>query len=383
MFRANLVARIKDLLRLTLKIKNEPDYSHLEEERIGILLTNLGTPDSCEPADVRRYLKEFLWDPRVVEVPRLAWWFVLNFIILNTRPKRSAAAYKKVWTEEGSPLLTISQQQAESLQHALDQQYPDRFKVVLAMRYGQPSIQDGLEKLRQAGARRLLVFPLYPQYSASTTASTFDAVTTEFQHWRWLPEMRFINHYHDDERYIETLAQSVRDFWREHGKPEKLVMSFHGVPKDYLLKGDPYHCECHKTGRLLAEKLELDAEDWQLTFQSRLGPKEWLKPYTDHTLEAMGKAGVKNVQVVCPGFSADCLETLEEIAMENRETFLQAGGEQYEYIPCLNSRDTHIDMMLKLVEQHAAGWDLGKTAEQSKLEAGERDRRAKQLGAER
>ena len=365
-----------------MKIKNEPDYSHLEHDKIGILLTNLGTPDTCETGDVRRYLKEFLWDPRVVEVPRPIWWFALNLVILNTRPKRSAAAYKKIWTEEGSPLLRISEQQASALQHTLDEKYADRFKVVLAMRYGNPSISDGLEQLRQAGARQVLVFPLYPQYSASTVASTFDAVTAELQHWRWIPELRFVNHYHDNEHYIEALAQSIRDFWREHGKPEKLLMSFHGVPKDYLLKGDPYHCECHKTGRLLAQKLELDDDSWQLSFQSRLGPKEWLKPYTDQTLESLGKQGVKNVQVVCPGFSADCLETLEEIAMENRDTFLEAGGEQYDYIPCLNSRDNHIDMMLQLVEQHTAGWDLTKTTEQQQVEVHERDRRAREMGAE-
>ena len=364
-----------------MKIKNEPDYSHLEEEKTGILLTNLGTPDSCETADVRRYLKEFLWDPRVVEVPRPIWWLALNIVILNTRPKRSAHAYSKIWTDEGSPLLTISRKQAEDLQTALDKHHSGKFEVVLAMRYGNPSISDGLEKLRQAGARRVLVFPLYPQYSASTTASTFDAVTSELQHWRWIPELRFINHYHDDDNYIEALAKSVRDCWRDRGKPEKLVMSFHGVPKDYLLKGDPYFCECQKTGRLLAEKLQLADDQWQLTFQSRLGPKEWLRPYTDQTLEALAKEGVKNVQVICPGFSADCLETLEEIAMENRDTFVNAGGEQYEYIPCLNSRENHIDMMAGLVEKHVSGWETDKPAEQVKEEVRQRSERASVMKA--
>jgi len=353
-----------------LKIVNEPDYSHLEQDKIGVLLTNLGTPDSYSTSDVRRYLKEFLWDPRVVEVPRFAWWFVLNGIILNTRPKRSAKAYQKIWTEEGSPLLNISQQQAEALQNNLEAEAPGKYIVTLAMRYGNPSINSGLEQLRKAGARHLLVLPLYPQYSASTTASTFDAVTSELQNWRWVPELRFVNHYHDNALYLQTLEQSIRDFWREHGKPEKLIMSFHGVPKEYLLKGDPYHCECHKTGRLLADQLGLQEDEWLLTFQSRLGPKEWLKPYTDKTLEALGKEGVKNVQVVCPGFSADCLETLEEIAMENRDIFLEAGGSQYEYIPCLNSSDSHIQMMAELVNRHVAGWSVEQSEEQLQARKG-------------
>jgi len=368
-------------LSITLKIKNESDFSHLEQEKIGVLLTNLGTPDSPSKSDVRRYLKEFLWDSRVVEVPRLIWWFVLNFVILNTRPKKSAAAYKKVWTDQGSPLLVFSKQQSESLQIALDKQYPNKFKVVLAMRYGQPSIKDGLEALRKASARRLVVLPLYPQYSASTAASTFDAVTNELQHWRLIPELRFINHYHDNAHYIDALAKSINRYWAEHGKPEKLVMSFHGLPADYLTKGDPYHCECHKTGRLLSEKLGLSDDQWVLTFQSRLGPKEWLKPYTDHTLEQLGKEGVKNVQVVCPGFSSDCLETLEEIAMENRDVFLDAGGEKYEYIPCLNNEDSHIHMMQKLVEQHISGWDLGPSEKRLLKEIEERNQRAINLGA--
>jgi protoporphyrin/coproporphyrin ferrochelatase len=355
-----------------LKIKNEPDFDHHEIAKTGILLTNLGTPDSCETRDVRRYLKQFLSDPRVVEVPRPIWWFVLNLVILNTRPSRSAKAYSKIWTDDGSPLLKISQDQAEALQQALSQKYPDSFEVVLAMRYGNPSIADGLEALRARGVRRVLVFPLYPQYSASTTASTFDAVSSELQNWRLIPEVRFINHYHDNEMYIDALASSIQAYWQEHAQPEKLLMSFHGVPRDYLEKGDPYHCECHKTARLLAKKLGLSDDQWQLSFQSRLGPKEWLKPYTDHTLESMGKSGVKSVHVVCPGFSADCLETLEEIAMENRDVFLEAGGQSYDYIPCLNADESHIDMMMSLVEQHTTGWPLLENMDQLKEEANQR-----------
>jgi ferrochelatase len=336
--------------------KNTTDYRHDAPECLGVLLTNLGTPDSPRPSDVRRYLKEFLWDQRVVEIPRIAWWFVLNLIILNTRPKRSAAAYAKVWTDEGSPLLVISKQQAKALQAELDGQFSGPVKVELAMRYGNPSIAEGLEKLRLAGARRIVVLPLYPQYSASTTASTFDAVTNEIQGWRWIPELRFINHYHDENAYISALASSIQGYWSEHGQPEKLVMSFHGIPKEYFMAGDPYFCECHKTARLVAEELGLEAEQWQLTFQSRLGPKEWLTPYTDKTLETLAREGVKKVHVVCPGFSADCLETLEEIAMENKEVFIQAGGEDYKYISCLNDEPGHIDMLAGLVLRHTQGW---------------------------
>lgn len=319
-------------------------------------MANLGTPDAPDTKAVRRYLKEFLWDPRVVEMARPLWWVVLNLIILNLRPRRSAHAYAKVWTEEGSPLLVISRRQRDALQVALKEKFGSGVQVALAMRYGNPSIAAGLEELRQAGARRLLVMPLYPQYSATTSASTFDAVTHELQTWRWLPEMRFINHYHDFPPYIQALAGSVRNYWSEHGQPERLVMSFHGIPEDYFHAGDPYHCECQKTGRLLAAALDLPAERWLLTFQSRLGPKQWLQPYTDKTLRALGKEGVKNVHVICPGFSADCLETLEEISLQNREIFLAAGGKDFGYIPCLNEEPAHVTALAQLAEQHARDW---------------------------
>jgi len=331
-------------------------FKHTQADRTGILLVNLGTPDAPDRASVRRYLKEFLSDPRVVEGPRLPWWLVLNLIILNTRPGRSAKAYQKVWTEQGSPLLSISREQEAALRASLAGQFGDHVRVELAMRYGSPSIESGLAALREQGVRRILVLPLYPQYSATTTASIFDEVTDQVRKWRWLPELRFINHYHDEPAYIAALADSVRKWREEHGDAERLMMSFHGIPQDYFEKGDPYFCECQKTGRLLAESLGLQENEWQLTFQSRLGPRQWLQPYTDHTLEQMGKDGVKSVQVLCPGFSADCLETLEEIAMENRDVFLEAGGERYEYIPCLNADKAHIDMLTGLVMKHIAGW---------------------------
>jgi len=361
---------------------NNPDdktFQHAAPDITGVLLVNLGTPDAPDRAAVRRYLKEFLWDPRVVEMARPLWWLVLNLVILNTRPRRSAHAYAKVWTDEGSPLLVISRHQCAALQAGLQEQFGSGVKVALAMRYGNPSVAAGLDELRQAGARRLLVLPLYPQYSATTTASTFDAVTQELRSWRWLPEMRFINHYHDFPAYIDALAASVRNYWAEHGEPERLVMSFHGIPEEYFRAGDPYHCECQKTGRLLAAALELPAERWLLTFQSRLGPKQWLKPYTDMTLKALGKEGVNNVHVICPGFSADCLETLEEISLQNREFFLAAGGETLGYIPCLNADSAHVTALLQLVGQHAGDWlaHAGPTA--AELDA--RRRRALALGA--
>lgn len=358
------------------------NFRHDQAESLGVLAVNLGTPDSPARSDVRRYLKEFLWDPRVVEVTRPVWWFVLNGIILNTRPRRSAEAYAKVWTEEGSPLLVISRQQRNALQSALQATLDVPVHVALAMRYGNPSIAKGLAELRSEGARRIVVLPLYPQYSATTTASIFDAVTDELRGWRWLPELRFINHYHDDPAYIAALADSVRRHQAQHGTPDKLILSFHGIPREYFLKGDPYHCECHKSGRLLAEALGLADDQWQLTFQSRLGPREWLKPYTDETLKQLAHQGVKKVQVICPGFSADCLETLEEVAMENKAFFLEAGGKEYGYIPCLNAEPAHIDMLSDLVMRHAGGWtDISAYPTDEALRR--RKERAMAMGAEK
>lgn len=319
---------------------------------IGLLLVNLGTPDSPSKADVRRYLKEFLSDPRVVEGSRIAWWLVLNGIILNTRPKKSAAAYEKIWTREGSPLLYFTRRQADALQQKLGAQV----KVVMAMRYGSPSISRGLDELKQAGCNKVLLFPLYPQYSATTTGSVFDALSHELQQWRWIPELRMINQYFDHPGYISALAESVRSYQQENGPPEKLLMSFHGLPKSYIEAGDPYADQCEETARLLADALELDASQWQLSYQSRVGPKDWLQPYTDKALQQWADQGVKHIQVICPGFAVDCLETLEEIAMQNRELFLAAGGEHYQYIPCLNDSDAHIDMLTSLAQQYLGGW---------------------------
>lgn len=335
---------------------NLQTFHHDQAPQTGILMVNLGTPDAPDRASVRRYLKEFLWDPRVVEMARPIWWLVLNGVILNTRPGRSAKAYQKVWTDQGSPLLEISRRQRDALAARLARNLGHEVPVALGMRYGSPSIRSALEQLRDAGSRRILVLPMYPQYSATTTASIFDAVTAELRHWRWLPEMRFVNHFHDEPAYIEALASSVRRHRAEFGDADRLLMSFHGIPEEYFHKGDPYFCECQKTGRLLAESLGLGDDRWQISFQSRLGPKQWLQPYTDQTLEALARDGVGSVQVMCPGFSADCLETLEEIAMENRDTFLAAGGERYEYIACLNDDEEHVAMLAGLIDRHTQGW---------------------------
>lgn len=335
----------------------ESVYNHSTTPVIGVLLSNLGTPQSPEPADVRRFLKEFLWDPRVVELPRPLWWLVLNGVILNTRPRRSARAYKKIWTDKGSPLAVIITQQVKALRGAFANH---NVIVEPAMRYGAPSLASGLEKLRQQGADRILVLPLYPQYSATTTGSTFDAVAGALKTWRRLPEMRFVNHYHDHPGYIAALASSISRYWQQHGQADKLLLSFHGIPEEYFHKGDPYFCECQKTARLLADKLNLDNHQFQVSFQSRLGTRQWLQPYTDKVLQDMASSGVRSVQVCCPGFSADCVETLEEVAMENRDVFLNSGGKQYEYIPCLNDSQAHIDFLKKLIDQHIAGWQIGK-----------------------
>lgn len=365
-----------------MKYLNTPDYKHDSQPCTGVLITNLGTPDAATTTALRRYLAEFLSDPRVIETPKWIWWFILNGVILRIRPPRSAEAYQEVWTEEGSPLLTISLEQQQALQIELEQRVSGPVHVEVAMRYGNPSIPSALQKLRQANAQRILVFPLYPQYSAATTASTFDAVAGYFRQCRWVPELRMINHYHDHPGYIEALANSIQQHWQQHGKPEKLLFSFHGLPKDYFLSGDPYHCECHKTARLVAEKLELEKDDWITTFQSRFGPREWLTPYTDFTLKELGNSGTKNVHVICPGFSADCLETLEEIRLQNRDFFLEAGGEHFDYIPALNAGPEHIDLLADIVTMHSQGWpefDSNYNQEQAQQELLETEKRAATL----
>jgi len=315
---------------------------------VGVLLANLGTPDSPETADVRRYLAEFLADPRIVERPRWLWKPILHGIILRVRPRRAARAYRKIWTGEGSPLLSIGREQAHRLQARLGTEIP----VSLGMRYGRPSIAAGLQELRRKGVRRIVVLPLYPQYSATTTGSTFDAVSAELTTWRAVPELRFLNRYHLHPAYLDALAASVREAWSGRPRGERLIFSFHGLPRRYAEAGDPYPSECEQTAAAVAERLGLQADEWLLSYQSRFGPEEWLQPYTDETLRRLATEGVRSVDVIAPGFAADCLETLEEIAMANRDVFIDAGGKEYHYIPALNARSDHIEMMAQLVEKH-------------------------------
>jgi len=356
------------------------DFRHDQDDCTGILLVNLGTTEAPTRDAVRRYLGEFLWDPRVIEIARPLWWLILHGVILRLRPSKVARAYQSIWTDKGSPLLAISERLSVALQQRLSQQVSHRIEVALAMRYGQPSIEAVLQILRERGMRRLLVVPMYPQYSATTTATVFDEVTRVLQGWRWVPELRFIQHYHDHPRYIAALADSVRAHWREKTPPEKLLMSFHGIPKRYFLAGDPYFCECQKTARLLAGELGLTADQWQLTFQSRVGREEWLKPYTDKTLAAWRKQKLPSVDVICPGFSVDCLETLEEIEQQNRELFEARGGGAYSYIPALNDSPGQLDLLAELVDMHLQGWEGHARASVEGRQ--ETQRRAQALGAE-
>jgi ferrochelatase len=363
-----------------MDFQGQPDFAHDAPLRAGVLLTNLGTPDAPERKAVRRYLAEFLSDPRVVERPRWLWLPVLYGIILNLRPQKSAAAYAKVWSEEGAPLLVISRRIAKAVAHTLEQTLGTPVPVALGMRYGNPSIESALNYLRDRGADRIVVLPLFPQYSASTTASTFDAIAGVLARWRWVPELRFITHYHDDPGYIEALASTIRAWRENNGAGEKLLLSFHGIPQRYFDAGDPYHCHCQKTARLLAEALDLDAERMAISFQSRFGPEAWLKPYTDETLKAWAEAGVRRVDVAAPGFAADCLETLEEIAMQYAEAYREHGGE-LRYIPALNDEPVHVEALCRRLIREAGEW--WQNDAQSKDEANARLKRARALGAAR
>lgn len=332
-----------------------PDFVHGTPARLGVLLVNLGTPDEPTTAAVRRYLAEFLWDPRVIEMSRPLWWLILNGIILRTRPAKSAHAYQKVWTPQGSPLMLESRALADATAGRLRERIGDRVRVELAMTYGNPSIGAALERLRQDNVQRLLVLPMYPQYSATTTASIFERVTAELSRWRWIPELRVVNQYWAEDLYVAALSDSIAAHWQQHGR-KHLVFSFHSIPKRYFLAGDPYHCFCQATARLVAERLGLEPGDWSVGFQSRFGREEWLKPYVDLMLDDYARNGPKRVTLVCPGFATDCLETIEEINMQNREAFLGAGGEAFDYVPCLNSTPPQVDLYEHLVLKHAQGW---------------------------
>ena len=339
----------------------EPDFKHGDQLKVGILLANLGTPDAPTAKALRPYLQQFLMDRRVVEIPRFIWCWILHCIILVIRPKKSAAKYAQVWAKEGSPLLVHAKNQTNLLQGFLGEKIKSPFAVELGMSYGNPSMKSAIVSLKAQHCDRILVFPLYPQYAASSSAAAFDSVWKTLLKMRNVPAIRSIRSYHDHPAYINALKQSVLEYWRINGKlrfdkGEKLVMSFHGVPKVHLTKGDPYHCQCHKTARLLAEALGLDKDDYTVAFQSRFGKQEWLKPYLASTLEDLGKAKTKRIDVICPGFSSDCLETLEEIAMEGKHIFQSNGGGEYNYIPALNESAPWIHAMTQIALENLQGW---------------------------
>ena len=330
-------------------------YIHGSGLKTGILLTNLGTPDEPTAPSLKTYLRQFLSDERVIETPKPIWWLILNGIVLRTRPAKSAKAYQSVWTDVGSPLLLYTKKQKNLIKEKLEKKYSN-LVFDIGMRYGNPSIAEGLNNLRKQNCDRIIVLPLYPQYCAATTGSTFDAVALELQKWRWVPSLRFIGSYYDQPLYIQALKNSIEEFWSKNDKPKKLLFSYHGIPKKYLDKGDPYHCFCRKTTRLVAESMNLPKDSYMTTFQSRFGPAEWLQPYTDKTIESLAKEGTDDIHVISPAFSSDCLETIEELNEENREIFMENGGKKFGYIPCLNDRDDHILLLTSLLENELHGW---------------------------
>jgi ferrochelatase len=339
-----------------MRFLREPEYHHGTTARAGVLLVNLGTPEAPTPKALTGYLAQFLQDPRVVEIPRPLWWPILHGFILRSRPKRSAEKYAKIWTTEGSPLKTHTEKQAVLLRGYLGERIKTPHAVGWAMRYGEPSIESALKALRDQDCDRILVLPLYPQYSGTTTASVFDAVADVLKKTRNVPGLRFVKHFHDHPAYVAAAAKQINEYWMTHGRPDKLVLSFHGVPRFTLDKGDPYHCECHKTARLIAQELGLRDEAWTIAFQSRFGRTTWLEPYTIDVVTKLGRKRANRIDVFCPGFVSDCLETLEEIGIENKSAFLNAGGKEFHHIPCLNERDEWIQALARIAADNLHGW---------------------------
>ena len=335
---------------------SSPASRHDNAERIGILLVNSGTPEAPTAPAVRRYLRRFLSDPRVVELPRLLWLPILYGVVLPLRPARSARKYRRIWTEAGSPLRALSERLCAALTATLAQRVVAPLSVELGMLYSPPSVREALGRLRSSGAQRVLVVPLYPQYCGATTGAVYDQVSEELRRWRWLPELRFIAGYHAHPGYIEALRASVAEHWSRAGRTGQLLMSFHGIPERYVRGGDPYQSQCQLTARLLADELLLRESEWSVAFQSRFGPGGWLKPFTREVLEGLPARGERSVTVVCPGFAVDCLETLEEIAIENRGCFMRAGGEHFEYVPALNAQAPHAQSLSDLIVEHCQGW---------------------------
>lgn len=332
------------------------NFNHEWKPAVGILLLNLGTPDEPTTRGLRIYLREFLSDKRIIELPTILWQLLLQTVILLTRPPRVAKLYKSIWTEEGSPLMVHTKSLAKKLEEGLRLQVGTPVHVKVGMRIGNPSVSVALRELKDKGCNRIIFLPIYGQYSSTTVASGFDALCAELTKWRWVPELRTIHHFHDEPGYIKSLADTVRTQWKKNGQSEKLLMSFHGVPKRYILAGDPYHCHCQKTGRLLAEELGLKESQYHITFQSQFGREEWIRPKTDETLIEWAQAGLKSVDVMCPGFIVDCLETIEEIAVENKENFISNGGKNYNYIPCLNDTPAFVTFLEELCLKNGSGW---------------------------
>ena len=321
-------------------------------KKIGVLISNLGTPDSPSRKDLKKYLNQFLMDKRVIDLPRLLWIPILKIIILNIRPRKSAKLYRSIWTDKGSPLMVFSKNILKKLSDSID----DRITVALGMRYGSPSIKEAMDIFKKEKISKILVFPLYPQAGSPTTSSTFDAVTDYLRNISWMPDLRFVSGYHDHNAYISALVRSVNNSFSEHGRPDKLIFSFHGMPYRYLEKGDPYYCFCHKTARLTAEKLDLDEYSYDIAFQSRFGSDKWLEPYIDRLLVNEANNGTKYIQVISPGFAVDCLETLEEISIQYRELFISNGGKRFEYIPCLNDGQDQLDLIRSIIDDSISGW---------------------------
>jgi ferrochelatase len=330
-----------------MKFVGEEDFKHQNRQKTGVLICNLGTPETYKTKDVRRFLRQFLSDGRVIEIPKIIWWFILNGIILTLRPSKSAKLYKSVWTKEGSPLLVLSKKLTEKLKTSVG----DSCEVELAMRYGNPSMESALMSLKNKNCRKLIVIPMFPQYSGTTTGSIFDEVARVLSKWRWVPSLSFVNSYHDQPEYINALADSLSNHIKNNS-PQKIIFTYHGIPKRNFDLGDPYQCYCQKTTRLVAEKLNLEDDTYITTFQSRFGPAEWLKPYTSDTMGELPLQEVKNVLVVAPAFSVDCLETIEEIDQENKEIFLKAGGEKFTYAPCLNDSSGQVNLLKAIIDKH-------------------------------
>jgi ferrochelatase len=320
--------------------------------RWGVLLVNLGTPDAPTTAAVRRYLREFLWDPRVVEIPRPIWWAILHGVVLWVRPSKSAKAYRSIWTDNGSPLMALSSGLARAVHAEVSAKTGGQAVVELAMRYGRPGVREKLEELKNTGVDGILILPLYPQYSSPSTGSVFDALASILRSWRYVPELRFVSDYHDYPAYVRAVAKRIEDFWRDKGKVEFLLFSFHGLPERSRSLGDPYYERCHATAKLVANELKVPEDAWQVVFQSRFGPGRWLQPYCIEVLKGLPQKGIREVDVVCPGFAVDCLETLEEIGIANKKVFIAAGGSRYRLIPALNDSPEHARVLTDLIIEH-------------------------------